>query len=277
MNSAKPLDNFPLVRSGKMEETQNALGQLYATPRLALAHGFNNLDSAINNCQLRDVALSYCAFGAAVNLEFPAARYFVQLFPIQGTGEIICGETSVLLSLGRSATISQETSFKANYNADYQYLVLRINARALTDKLSALIGAPVMEPLRLALEQDFTRPAAQMLHRYIPILVDTLSAGQPPFPDWWVSDTERLLMTLFLSAHRHNYSDLLQQNATDPVPPEVRKAEQYIETNWQQAVTLDGLAEVIGISSFSLFRSFKRSRGYSPSDYLSWLRSQRMG
>ena len=260
-----------------MEETRNALGRIYATPRLALAHGFNNLDSAINNCQLRDIGLTYCAFGAAVNVEFPAARYFVQLFPIQGTGEIICGETSVPLSSGRGATISQETGFAAHYNADYQYLVLRIDARALTKKLSALIGAPVTEPLRLAVEQNFTRPAAQMLHRYIPILVDTLSAGQPPFPDWWISDTEQLLMTLFLSAHRHNYSELLQQNAPDPAPPEVRKAEQYLEANWQQPVTLDELAEFTGISSFSLFRSFKRSRGYSPSDYLSRLRSQRPG
>lgn len=260
-----------------MEETRNALGRLYAEPRLALARGSNNLDSAINNCQLRDVALSYCAFGAAVNLEFPAARYFLQFFPIRGTGEIICGETSVSLNSGRSATISQETGFTAHYNADYQYLVLRISARALTDKLSALIGAPVTEPLRLAPEQDFARPAAQMLHRYIHILVDTLSAGQPPFPDWWISDTEQLLMTLFLSAHRHNYSDLLPQNAPEPVPPEVREAEQYLEANWQRAVTLDELAAVTGISSFSLFRSFKMSRGYSPLDYLWWLRSQRLG
>jgi hypothetical protein len=199
----------------------------------------------------------------------------VQLLPIRGAAEIVCGRTSSVLTRGIGAVVSSSAPYTMNYGPDYAHLVLRIDARALTEKLSALTGVPIGEPLRMSPQQDFRHPAAQILQRYLPLLVDTLNEGQAPFPDWWIAQTEQFLMTLFLCGHRHNYSHLLEgMEVQDAAPREVRQAENYIEANWQQAITLERLAEITEVSAFSLFSSFRKHRGYSPLEFAARLRSR---
>jgi transcriptional regulator GlxA family with amidase domain len=84
------------------------------------------------------------------------------------------------------------------------------------------------------------------------------------------------VMTLFLCGHRHNYSHLLERQPPD-ASAQQRQAEAYIEANAQRTVTLEELAEVTGVSAFSLFSSFKKSRGYSPMTFAARLRAPRGG
>jgi AraC-binding-like domain len=275
--SSSPLDNFPLVRTRNVEEAQDALARIYVRPTLKLAAGCKELDAAINNCQLKHIGLAYGAFGAAVGVEYPATDFFVQFFPIRGSGKIFCRKMRWPLTVDSGATISPNTGFKASYNAGFQYLVLRIASQALTKKLISMAGTTINEPLRIEPRQDLTRPAAELLQRYFLTLVDTLSTIQQPLPDWWIEQTEQLLMTLFLCGHRHNYSHLLETKVPDAAPGHVRHAEQYIEANWRCAITLDDLAAVAGVSAFDLFRSFKESRGYSPLAFVAQVRAKRRG
>ena len=207
-----------------------------------------------------------------VQIEFPATGFFCQLFPIRGKGDLMIGRTSATLTAGGVALIPADAGVSGKYSDDYEYLVLRINACKLTEKLAALTGAAINEPLRIEPQQNWRHPASQMLQQYIPLLVDTLSDGNPPFPEWWIAQTEQLLMTLFLCGHRHNYSHLLEQDAPDAAARQVRRAEEFIVANAERAVTLEELAEVTGVSGFSLFSAFKKHRGYSPMEFVAQIR-----
>jgi len=81
-------------------------------------------------------------------------------------------------------------------------------------------------------------------------------------------------MTLFLSGHRHNYSHLLEREAADAAPWQVRRAEEYIVENAHRAISLEELAEVAGVSAFSLFAAFKKHRGYSPREFVARIRAK---
>lgn len=273
--SSKPLDNFPHIRSRNIEEVREAIARVYAKPVLAPAHGVETFNATLNNCRLQFIELAYVGFGAAVELEFPTTQIFSALFPIRGRGEIICGQTSIALTEGAGAAISPDTAHRLNYSSDYEHLVLRINARTLTDKLAAMTGATINEPLRMDSQQSLKQPAARMLQQYVPLLVNTLSGAHPPFPDWWMAQTEQLVMTLFLCGYRHNYSHLLEQDVPDVASGQVRQAEEYIEANAERAVSLEELAEITGVSAFSLFSAFKKCRGYSPHEFLSQVRLRR--
>jgi hypothetical protein len=274
-NTSRPLDNFPLVRSHKIDEVCEAFARAFIRPTLLAARGIEALDTTFNNCRLQNIGLAYTTFGADVTVDFPATGFFLQVFPLRGSGEIVYGQTAVPMSAGSGAVISAEMSHVARLGADYEHLVLRIGARLLTDKLAAMTGATINEPLRLEPEQDFKHPSAQILQQYLPFLVDTLSGAEPPFPDWWVAQTEQLLMTLFLCGHRHNYSHLMEQSGPDAAPRQVRQAEEFIVANAERAITLEELAEVTGVSGFSLFSAFRKHRGYSPLEFLMQVRSGR--
>lgn len=275
MNSPLPLDIYSVIRSCDIEAVREALGRIFARPSLTPTRGAAGFGAVVNNCRLRHVALAYSSYGAPVILEYPGTELFVHLHPIRGTGEIVRGNVADVLAPGAGAVISPGDAQTLDINADYAHLVLRIDRDALTKKLAAMTGADLDAPIQMLAHQDFSQPAARMLQQYLPLLARTLGETMAPYPDWWVAQTEQLLMTLFLCGHRHNYSHLLEADASDAAPWQVRQAEEYIEANAQRAMSLDELAEVTGVSEFSLYRSFKRSRGYSPLEFAARQRAKR--
>jgi hypothetical protein len=270
-----PLDNFPLLRSNDIEEVRDCLERVYRKRVLIPHHDVEGFNAIINVCHLRDTGLLYGTFGAAVSFEFPPIDFFCQLFPLRGTGETMFGEVSSDLMRGTSAVTSAEAPHQSKISADYAHLVLRIDAKALTAKLAAMTGATIGEPLRMDPRQDFKHPAAKMLQQYIPLLAETLSGATPPFPDWWIAQTEQLLMSLFLYGHQHNYSHLLEQDAPEAALRQVKQAEEYIVANAQRDIRLEELAEVTGASILSLFAAFEKYRGYTPLQFIALARSRR--
>ena len=277
MSIASPLDNFPLARTVDCEEVRATLARVYAEPTLQLTHGAESLDAKLNECPLHSTGLAYRTYGAAVSLEFPATDWFVQLLPLRGSGEIVSRRQSAVLVAGQTcAAISPDAGYRASYSKDYEALVLKIDAEALTNKLAAMTGADINAPLRIDLQPGRSRRVLALC-RYLPVLAVLLGECVSTPPTWWISQTEQLLMVMFLCGNRHNYSHLLEQEAADCAPWQVRRAEDYIEANWQEGITLEALAEVTGVSGFSLFRSFRKTRGYSPFQYASEVRSKRIG
>jgi hypothetical protein len=277
VSTVSPLDNFPLVRTADCDAVRAALARVYAEPTLRLARGVVTLDARLNECPLDTVALAYRTYGGTLTLNFPATDCFVQLLPLRGCGEIVSRCDQVAMMAGQTcAAISPDAGYQATYSQDYAALALRIDPRALTKKLAAMTGASINEPLRLELQPIRSRHMLALC-RYLPVLAKMLSDCVPPLPAWWISQTEQLLMVMFLCGHRHNYSHLCEQEAPDCAPWQVRRAENYIEANWQEGITLEALAEATGVSGFSLFRSFRKTRGYSPFQYVSRVRSKRIG
>ena len=135
-----------------------------------------------------------------------------------------------------------------------------------------MTGVTISEPLRMDPRQDFKHPAAKMLHQYIPLLAETLSGATPPFPDWWIAQTEQLLMTLFLCGHQHNYSHLLEQDAPEAALRPVKLAEEIYR---RQHAAGHPLGRARGRYGRSLFAAFKKYRGYTPLEFIALARSRR--
>ncbi len=275
VDNTRPLDNFPLLRSHDIEEARGCFSRMYAKPILMPTGGVDCFNATINACQLQGIALLYATFGVAAAFEFPATGLVSQLFPIRGRGRSTCGRASAALAAGAGALIASDLPHQTQISGDYEHFVLRVSERALAEKLTAMTGATINEPVRNDQEQNFKHPAAKMLQQYVPLLVATLSDAVPPFPSWWVRQTEQFLMTLMLCGHRHNYSYLLDEEVPDAAPRQVRLAEEYIEANAERGVTLEELAEVTGVSAFGLFGAFRKFRGYSPLEFVAQVRSGR--
>ena len=142
MNTASPLDNFPLVRTADCDEVRAALARVYAEPTLQLARGTERLDARLNECPLHVTGLAYRTFGGAVRLDFPATDCFAQLLPLRGRGEIVSRRQPATLLAGKTcAAISPDAGYRASYDRDYEALVLKIDPQALTNKLAAMTGA----------------------------------------------------------------------------------------------------------------------------------------
>jgi AraC-like DNA-binding protein len=271
MGTARPLSRFPFIDTSNPEVMRAALDRIYVKPVMELVGRERKLRAVMNHCQLKHIGIGYGEYGADVRWGFPPSDFAAQIFPINGKAEIAIDGTSVSVGGGRGVAISPGVIFKMISNASYERLILTVDAKGLASKLAAMTGWSVRAPLRLQPAQDFSSQAARLLRDNFIFLVQQLTAGTP-LPLFVMAEFEQALMMMFLHANRHNYSHLLDEEPVDAAPREVRRAEEYIEANWHEPLSLEGLAAETGLSMRSLARKFRQWRGYSPSEFLQQVR-----
>jgi len=272
MIPARPLDRFPIIRTRSVEQMRAALARVYVRPLLELKNRVSALDVLFNNFQFQHVGLSYIKYGAAIHLGFSETNFFSQRFPIHGKGEIIIGKNSAILTSDNSATISSNVSYKTNYDADYEHLVMRLDSKALTKKLAAITGQPIGKDLAMNPVPDLARPEAQSLRNIFAFLVGEISNAATLLPPLMLAEMEQALMVAFLCGNQHNYSHLLEQPPPSVAPWQVRRAEDYIAANWDQPIRLEDIVTATGVSARSLFRTFRQNRGCSPMAFVKQVR-----
>jgi AraC-like DNA-binding protein len=271
MDSARPLDSFPLIHTSKLEELRASLASIYAKPALELTSRDKMLRAILNHCQLQHIGLSYASYGTDVRFQFPKSNFVAQLFPLRGKAEVVVDGVSAVADPDHSVLISANTTFDMKSNADYERLILTISSIGLGSKLTALIGESVHSPLKMSPSQTFTRPSARILRDHFMFFVSQLSAVTS-LPSLVLAEFEQTLMMMFLYANQHNYSDLLEQKPSDIAAWQVRRAEEYIEANWDKPMKVEAIAAISEVSIRSLFRSFRQSRGYSPKEFVRQVR-----
>jgi len=272
MPSAPPLDRFPLVRSQSAEEICAALARVYARPTLHVEGNTKQIDAVFNLYQMKDVGLGYTRYGIPISLLYPESNVVLQTLPIRGQAEAVVKDIEYSLDTGCGLTISPGESLAVQVNANYEHLILMMNPGALDMKLAAITGASINRPLKFHPRRDDTRAAGKALRDHFTFLVNAVSASVEPLPKLVLREFEQTLIVMSLYANRHNYSHLLAQASPDGALLQVRRAEEYIEANWQQALTLESLAQVSGMSALALSRAFKKARGHSPLEFATQVR-----
>lgn len=272
----RPLDRFPLIRARHVEGAREALSAVYSNDmRLEPLERNGVVDVTVNSCQLRQTGLNYTGYGAGVRVNFCGSKFVTLSFPINGQAKTVIGGDERLLGPQCGLVTPAERAFTATLNADYEHVVLRMEPNALADKLAALIGAPVEGPLQFDPLLEFLGAHAKLLRDNFFFLVDMVSTAAAPVPKLLQAEFEQAVMVMFLYASRHRYSHLLEEEALDVTPAEVRRAEDYIAAHWREPLTLEDLAAVTGANVLSLVRSFKRYRGYTPMQYVEQVRSRK--
>jgi AraC-like DNA-binding protein len=266
----RPLDRFPLVRTRSVEQLREARWRLYPDHDLDLCGRAEGLHAWMNHISLECTDIWYARYGAAIVLSAPHFEYFVQGFVLRGNGEHVVDGESICVTSDASCVISPGAEFTLKYSPNLEHLVLRINPAALTKKLGALIGMPPTIPLNFEVATSFHHAETQGLRRLFLRFVDELGeSGMPPVAS---AELEQALMVCFLTGNRNNFSHLLDRAPAITAPWQVRRAEEYIEANWDQPITVEALAVATNASARSIFHCFRESRGYSPMVFVKKLR-----
>jgi AraC-like DNA-binding protein len=159
--------------------------------------------------------------------------------------------------------------------AGFQQLVWRIGYDVLTRKLVALTGAPLsrgltFEPAIQRNEPEWKAFAAIL--NCILANIDHASVLAPPFV---LAELEEALIVSMLFNFSHNLRERLEEEVLDAGSWQVKRVEEYIEAHLDAPFDIERIAEVTGISARSIYRAFKRSRGYSPMAFARQRRLQR--
>lgn len=267
MKPTQPLlEAFPLIRTSNIDELEFSLGRVIAKPKLELVNPDSELEAFQNFIQLRRIGILYGSYGTDIRFRFPEPNLFAQIFPLGGKAEVRVAGQSVITDVDHSVVLSADADFTMASSADYERLNLNIRPTALIDVLSAVTGEPVAAPLKIDPAPQLTI-SMRSLQDHVIFLAQQLSIAPRP-PDLLLSEFEQAILVMFLHANKHNYSHLLEREPADVASRHVRSAEEFIEAHWDKPMRVEVLAAAIGVSTRSLFSTYRQCRGYSLAEFL---------
>ncbi|MBB6250146.1 AraC family transcriptional regulator [Nitrospirillum iridis] len=217
--------------------------------------------------------LWFCAYGFPVTLRFGEGDYFRVQVPHAGAGQTRVGGVQVSLT-GTAGCISAAEA-EIDFAADFQQMVWRVPIAALVRKLSTLTGDAVGTPLRFDASIDLASAGGAHLRGILSCLADVADGPQGPGAALVTAELEQALATSLLVACRHNHSHLLEGPVSGAAPWQVTRAEDYIEANADNPITLDDIVAATGASARSVFRAFAQYRDYTPMEFLKRTRLRR--
>ncbi len=264
---SKPLDSFPVIRSRDVEEVREAIIGSYGATRLDLPRHAEGFDVQANQWQSQSVGLSYCGYGAPVELTFPAGDFFRQQICLSGNSGLKIGRVEKQVTSEESYVVPPETPIEVAFSQDYEQLVLRIEGDALFSKLAALIGSTPSRKLVFDRTNGFNGAGINNIRRLLTFFVGELDTASHLLSPTIV-ELEQALIVSFLCNNPHNYSAFLESCSRPSASWQVRRAEEYIAAHWSQPIAIEDLVRETSSSARSLFRQFRRSRGQSPMAFL---------
>ena len=266
-----PLSNYPVLHSRNPELVRDRLFADFGATRLDLPAGRDAFTARVNHLQIGGLGLSYCDYASDVSLEFGEASFVRQIFNINGTGRYAAGGSSGEITPGSwSPILPAQAPVRLDLKSDYRQFVLRIEFNALLRNLSALLGQDVDT---LVFDETADRqPAMQALRRRIFHFAMDFNERGTFFSDLAAAEVERMVIMKFLMCHRHNYTHLLFREPLPSSPSAVKAVEEFIEANWDRPIDILTMTSVAKVSARSLFRQFKKDRGYSPADFAKRIR-----
>ncbi len=268
-----PLNRSPIVRTRDPEEMRHALLTVYGASGFALpsSQGF---EAVANYLALPNVGLGFCGYGVKTIVDFPELDVARLQIPLKGTATTRLHGASILLKR-EPGLIPPRKPTSVTFEAGYQQLILRIRTEALEAALATLLGAKPRGDLIFEPTAPTSQASSRLLREMTMFLANQLNTAAAQLPAAVLTELEQTLIVAFLSAHRHNFSELLEGNAKEAAPRVVRAAEEYIEASWDRAITIEELAAQTNTSIRSLYAAFKKARGYSPMAFAKTVRMRR--
>jgi len=266
------LDEFPGCHTANPEEARDILIQRHGASALNYQFGVQGFRAHCNHLQLQKIAMSYCSYGAPVQLQFPGEGVVRQQFCLHGNGTTIIGSDSVEVRPDQSCIVCGDCDAIFNFGESYDQLVLTIGMPLLLQKLVAIIGSKPAGRLEFERAVDLNNGDAQNFRQLILLLANQFSACKASLPSFVLEELQQTIIVAFLCCNPHNFSQLLEVETPDSAPWQVRRVEDYIEAHWNGPITIESLAAITETSARSIFNSFKKGRGYSPMVFVKQVR-----
>lgn len=277
-SEAVPLRGHERFHTSEVEVARAQVAQAFCPHDLRVVGRPERLDARMHGIAFGALGLYYLDYGAEVMITPGALEnfYLVQI-PLAGVAEIASGHERIV-STPRLASVPAPTEHLAmRWGEGTPQLIVWLRRSALEDHLGKLLGRQPRRPVRFDIGMDLTAPAARSWLGVVDMVRHEADnpegmLGRPLI----VRQLECLLSSQLLLAQPHNYSPALNGEQPRIAPPAVRRAMEIIECHAAEPLTVEDVAEAVGVSVRALQEGFRRHLGTTPMSYLREVRLDRV-
>jgi AraC-like DNA-binding protein len=267
-----PLHRFPLLQAGASEAKRHNPTHRRGAGGFALLGHPGEFTAVGNFVRLKTMALAYLSYGSRVRVHCSGVNAVRQQFCLRASAVTSFDSQRLQVDPDRPCLIPARTGTVYDFEQNFTQLVLYVDTAALRSTLSALTGIPLGQKIVFAIPTDPGTPELRRLRQLIGFFVSELDRDDSQLSDPALTELEQTLLVSFLHANRHNFSHLLEKDMRRSAPWQVRRAEEFIEANWNRPLTIQMISAATGVGIRSLFKAFRQARGYSPMAFVKRVR-----
>lgn len=276
MTQADLLNRFPVVRTSDADEVARAALNVFGATRIELASS-SLFEARASFVKLPNISLAFAASSTSVCLDYPEVDYVRFQIGLKGHAITLSSSERTEIDANQACITSPARSSRMICEADHERLTLRLDHNSLKQKLTTLLGCKPRETLEFDCASNLNHPRVQSLWQLIRFLAGQLDSTSTELPPLVIRELEQAILISFLCANRNTFSHLLDQDAKECAlsSATVRRVEDHIEAHWNEAVNVEALVDVTGVSARAIFKAFQRHRGYSPMAFARMVRLKR--
>jgi AraC-like DNA-binding protein len=265
-----PLASHALFHTRDVDQAREAVARVFCPHVLNPCGPITVLDARHHSAPVfRDVSLNYVQYGPAVDIEpgHLGSFYLLQI-PLRGSAEVNCGGQHVMAGQGVASLPSPSEYLKMRWADDSPHLILRISQGAVVRQVEQMAQTAVHRPLVFGLGLALDTPALAPLGGFVRYLAEALEGDAGFAGSALAQQAEAYLLNVLLLQAPHNYSEALCADARRPLLPRaVRRAQEFMQANVKQTLTLADLCGHLHVSARSLQQAFVAHTGESPMVY----------
>lgn len=267
---ALPLSAHARVRTRDVDEVREVVAQAFCGHQLLPLDGRGAVDARFHSVRLDRVGLHYLDYGAEVRIAPGELRdFFLVPIPLAGRAEVVCGGELVLSDSLMASVPAPDRDLVMRWGAGTQQLIVWIDRSGLEGHLSKMLGKQVTKPLRFDLGMDLTRQAVRSWRNVVDLLTREIDTdGGIPGQPLAMTELQRLLFSQLLLAQPNNYSADLNREPMGSGPKVIKRAVELIEAHAAEPLTVEDIAEAVGISVRALQEGFRRFLDTTPMNHV---------
>ena len=265
-----PLGAFPSFRASGRDALCESVAFALGAGVVQMAKPTAPFEARGNRCVLPSSELWFCSYGLPITLRFGESDYLRVQIQRAGTATTRVGNSATEVTASQSALSSAEA--EVDFGPGYQQIAWRLPQPTLRRALAALIDRPITQRIEFTSALDMTTPRSTGLCSILETLLVNIDTAPPNAAKLLLPELESALVVSLLCTADHTYRDLLDRPVPGAAPWQVYRAESYIEAHWNEPITIQELVSATGASARSIFRAFKKTRGYSPFQFAKQLR-----
>jgi len=265
-HSRGPLLGYQVALTENPDEAIEIISHTYCGHKVRVLDSSSALRFRFCEAQLARTTIGAMSFGADFHYDLGETEtyYLIQIADAGAIRYVNGGELCEVTP--RQAMVTSPTRpLRISYAAASRGLIFKISKSALESHLSALIGAPIRQPLVFDAVVPAAAPFTGRYTRMLAYILSELEAdsGLRDAP-LVVARLEDMVMTALLTEQRHTYTHLFEHPAPSAALRPVKRVEDYVHADPGRRHSIEDFVALTGVSGRSLYRAFQTQRGYSP-------------
>lgn len=269
-----PLACHEVIDTTDVEEARVVGSQIFRYHQLTPEADHSAFRAVLRSTVVGGMTLNYVDYRAGVRIVTtePSSGFLVHI-PLTGRADITCGRDAVTSDPATAVVIDPSDRLDMTWSRGTPQLIVGIDRERLEHHLRRTLGRTLDRPLRFGLGMDLTSAAARAWLNIVNLLLREVSAAEDEPAA--MEHLEGLLFQRFLLAQPSTYSNALRDER--PVAPRaIQKAMALIENHAAEPLTVEDIAEAVGVGVRSLQAGFRRFADTTPMSYLRDVRLRRV-